>query len=229
MFRQRLAHEIDEVGRIGIERARHRRERLLRRAIGRLFRDKAGVGHGVQHHIAPLFHARGVVERRQGAGRLNDARNGGGFGQRDVIHVPAEVQPRSLGHTMDGERSAVAEIHIVQIQLENLILGRFHRQDDGHELFHQLPAQRALARLLFNRHLLGEKEISRELLSDGAGAFEVRPVAECVGEQRADHADGIHAWMRVVAAIFDRQHRLHHARGNRGERNLAALLAARAD
>ena len=35
--------------------------------------------------------------------------------------------------------------------------------------------------------------------------------------------------MRVVAAIFDRQHRLHHARGNRGEWNLAALLSACAD
>ena len=47
--------------------------------------------------------------------------------------------------------------------------------------------------LLLDGHLFGEEEISGELLRDRARAFQVRPVAEHVREQRANHANGIDA------------------------------------
>ena len=74
-------------------------------------------------------------------------------------------------------------------------------------------------------HLLGQEEHARELLRDGAAADRVGAVAEDVGEDRADHADGIDAGMVVEAPVFDRQHGLLHARRNGGERDAAALLA----
>ena len=88
-----------------------------------------------------------------------------------------------------------------------------------------LASVRALARLLLGDHLVGQEEIPRELLRDGAAADEIRAVAEDVGEHRADDADRIDAGMVVEAAIFDRQHRFLHARRNGLERDAAALLA----
>ena len=227
LLRERLADEVDEIGRLGIERARDGRERFLDRALGGIGRHETGVGHRAQHDVAALARARRRVERRQRAGRLNDAGDRGGLAEREIVDVLAEVQPRRLGDAVNRERPAIAEIDVVQIQLEHFVFGRPEVEDDRHELLEQLAAERALPRLLLDGHLFGEKEISGELLRDGAGAFQVRPVAEHVREERANHADGIDAGMRVVAPVFDREHRLHHPRGQRRERHLPALDARR--
>ena len=54
-FVERLRDVVDEVRRLGLERALHDDERLARRALGDVGGDVAGVGHRLQHHVAPLL------------------------------------------------------------------------------------------------------------------------------------------------------------------------------
>jgi len=76
------------------------------------------------------------------AGGLDDAGDHRPLGERHVRDVLAEDQPRCLGDAVDRERSALAEIHIVQIELEDLVLRRAPFEHDRHELFFQLPPVR---------------------------------------------------------------------------------------
>ena len=65
-----------------------------------------------------------------------------------LLDVLAEEDPRRLGDAVERERAAMAEIDVVQIQLEDLVLGRLGLEDHRHELLEQLAPDRALARLL---------------------------------------------------------------------------------
>ena len=219
LLRHRLSHEVDEVRRLRLERALHDDERLAagaRRGIGR---DEARLGHRPQHDVAPLPAPIPRVERRPHAGRLDDARNRRGFAQRQVRHVLAEEEPRRFGHPMDGEGAPLAEIHLVQVQLENLVLGGLALQDERHELLEQLAAERLLGR---------QEEILDQLLRQRAAADEVFLLAADVGDDGAHRADGIHAPVVVEAAILDGDDRLHHAPRNGGEGHLPPLLPSRA-
>ena len=122
LLRERLADEVDEVRRLGIERARDGRERFLDGALGRIGRHETGVDHRSQHDVAALARARRRVERRQRARRLNDAGDRGGLAEREIVDVLAEVEARRLGDAVNRERSAIAEIDVVQIQLEHFVL-----------------------------------------------------------------------------------------------------------
>ncbi len=84
---------------------------------------------------------------------------------------------------------------------------------------------RTLSRLLLDRHLLGEEEIARQLLRNGAAADEVRTIAKHVGHQRADHADRIDAGVVIEPAILDREHRFLHACRDRIQRDAPPFLA----
>ena len=68
LLRERLADEVDEVRRLGIERARDGSERFLDRALSGVRRHETGGRHRSQHDVAALARARGRVERRERAG-----------------------------------------------------------------------------------------------------------------------------------------------------------------
>ena len=118
---------------------------------------------------------------------------------------------------MNGERAALAQVDIVEVQLEQLVLAEALFQHDGHDLLEQLAAQRLLGR---------EQRVLDDLLCERAAANEVRPVASEVRDQRADHADGIDARVIVETPVLDGQHRPRHAVGDDRERDETALLAA---
>jgi hypothetical protein len=122
------------------------------------------------------------------------------------------------------EGAAVAEIDVVEVQLEDLVLGRLDLQDDRHELLEHLAAVRPLPRLRFNRKLVGQEEVARQLLRDGAAADQVRPVAKQIREDRADDADGIDTGVVIKAAVFNCQYRFLHARRNGFQRHAPALF-----
>ena len=88
------------------------------------------------------------------------------------------------GHAVQRERPAVAEVDLVQIELEDLFLGGLGLEHDRHELLEQLAPDRTAPRLLFLGHLLGEEEVAGELLRDGAGAHQVGALAAQVGHER---------------------------------------------
>ena len=130
---QRVAHQVDEVGRVaGLD---VRRRQFQRRGLG-FFRIRLGDGvsfdHAVQHQVAAFEGALGMPIRRKIAGRLNDSGNQRGFRQGKVFQVFVEVGPRRLGKAADGERTALAQIDAVGIELENLLLAElllhFERQ-----------------------------------------------------------------------------------------------------
>ena len=100
-----------------------------------------GVDHRAQDDVAPFLRPFGIAKRRQPRRRLNQARDRRGLAERHVADVLAEEDPRCFGDAVNLERSALAERDVVQIQLEDLVLGEARFQDERHELFLQLPPQ----------------------------------------------------------------------------------------
>ncbi len=58
-------------------------------------------------------------------------------------------------------------------------------------------------------------------------ADEIDATAAQVGRERAEHADGVDAWMSVEASVLDGEHGLLHVRRNGGQRHAASPLARR--
>ena len=196
-------------------------------SIGSLLVRDAGVGrdelffrHRVKHGVAAIAAAPGRRERRPVIRRLNHAGDRRRLAQREVRDVLAEEQPRGLGDAVHGERAALAQVHVVQVELEDLVLRRLALEDERHVLLGQLSLQRLLGR---------QEEVLDQLLRDRAAADQVRPIAAHVGDDGAHRPDDVDAGVVVEAAVLDGEHRLNHARGNRGERHAPALLAAGVD
>ncbi len=228
---ERLLDEIDEVRRLGFERALHDDERLERGALGGLTGDIAGVHHRLQHDVAPILAAVRIVERRERRRRLKHAGNRGRFGKRHVADVLAEEQARRFRDTDDAERPALTERHVVQIHLEDRVLRGARGEDQRHPRLDQLAPQRFLPRLL-QRHArenAWQENVARHLLRDRARAGQVRAFAADVAEEGADDADRIDARMIVEAAILNREHGLLQPIGNHGQRHGPALLALAAE
>ena len=173
---QLLAEQVDEVRGLGLHRPGHRLHRLPAGPLGGGLADVAGVGHGLQHDVPPVARSRGRRERRVPARRLDDARNRRGLRERDVRDVLAEEDARRFRHTVDGVRAALAEVHLVEVQLEDVVLRGARLEDDRQELFLELAPVRFLGR---------EEEVLHELLGERAPADEVGPVAPDVRDDGA--------------------------------------------
>ena len=220
LFAQRLAHDIHEVGRLRVERALDDLDGLGRRARGGVGRDELLFSHRAQHDVAPLAAPGRGGKRRPVVRRLNHAGDSGRLAERQVGDVFAEVESCGFGDPVHGKRTALAEIDVVEIQLEDLVLRCLALEDDRHVLLGELALERLGGR---------EEKVLHQLLGDRAAADQVPAIAAQVGDDRADGPDDVDAGMVVEAAIFDGQHRLHHPRRNRRQRDAAPLLTARAD
>jgi hypothetical protein len=159
-------------------------------------------------------------ERRECLRRLDHAGERRGLGERQVDDVLAEVEPRRFGEAVHRERAAVAEVHLVQVQLEDLILGQPALRDHRHELFAQLARHALLGR---------EQQVLHELLRQRAPAHEVRLVAFEVRDHRRRGSDEVDPGVVVEAAILDREDGVAHVLRDLLQRHLAPLLAARGD
>ena len=159
-----------------------------------------------------------MIERR-----LDDAGDERRLREGDVAHVLAEVNLRRFGHAVQGKRAAMAEIDVVQVELEDLVLGRLRLEDDRHEGFERLPSIGALAGLLFGGQLLGEEEVARELLRDGAAAFDAARRGD-VAKHRATERDWIDARVDEEAVVFDGDEGVLQMRRDGGNRHVVALF-----
>ncbi len=160
--------------------------------------DDAGVAHHVEHRRAPRERTRGVDRWRVGGGRFHEARDQRRLRDVQVGRVLAEVTERCGFDSVE----AVAEVRLVQVQLEDLILAERAFEAAGeHELL-QLPADGLVRR---------QEAEPRELLRDGAPAL-LGAVARQVVQQRARQADRIDAAVVVKAPVFDRDHRARQVR-----------------
>ncbi len=99
---------------------------------------------------------------------------------------------------------AAAEIDLVEIELEDLLLRELPLERHGED---------RLAQLAVERPVVVEEDVARQLLADGRGTAHARTRSGQPLDDRAARAHRIDAEMRIIAAILDRDHRiLHHLR-----------------
>ena len=188
---QLLADHVDEVRRLGLERARH--DRRAARAAA----DSAASGRRTRPRPSPA--ARRCAGPWPASGAVNGDRLEGDWMTPAIVaasasdqvgDVLAEEQLRALGHAVDRERPALAEVHLVQVQLEDLVLRGPPFEHHRHELLGDLAALRPArqCRQLAPRRSSvrddpGQEDVLDQLLRDRAAADQVRPVAEDVGRR----------------------------------------------
>ena len=118
-------HDVDEIGgEAAIEGAGSQVQRLVLRCIGLCLSDVAGFDHRAKDHVAPGDGALSlVVIGIKRAGLLDHAGEQRAFGQIELAHIFAEVGLGGLAHSVDAERSLLAEGNLVGIHLEDLLFG----------------------------------------------------------------------------------------------------------
>ncbi|MCY1201149.1 hypothetical protein D9M72_126020 [compost metagenome] len=224
-----LEHAVHQLaGQFGGILAVHReaaRARAVRAADGqalfqgfvRLFgRQVAERLHAAQHVVLADLGAREVGDGVEARGGLGDARQHGGFGGGHFGQGLAEIGARG-GREAVG---AVAQVDLVHVELEDLVLGELGFDLEGQQQFVEL------ARIgLFRRQV----EVARHLHGDGAAALRLGSLDQ-VGQHRARHAHPVHAAVAVEAVVLGGQHRLaHHGRDLVETQDVAVFLAVFAD
>jgi hypothetical protein len=111
---------------------------------------------------------------------------------------------------------AVAQVDLVQVNLEDLVLG---------ELLFEPQRQQDLIGLAAQRAFRAEVHIARHLHGDGRCAL--LAAALQAGHRRAQEALVVDAAMVVEARVFHGQHGILHDLGNAGKRRQRAALFAK--
>src|SRR5262249_38969706 len=201
-----VLHHVYEVRRFT---ARYRTtHQLQRRALGILnfpFIDVLILEHLRQDAVAGLRSAlraaigRGIVVRC-----ANNPSKKRALGQRKLAHVLAEISDACFREAADAKAPAIAQIHFVCIQLENLLLRKTLFEFKRNHSFSQLAAPCALIR---------EEKSPRYLHGDRAGALIVLAGVANVGPRSADNTYEIETAMLEESFVFGGKKRVHQSRG----------------
>ncbi|CAB3708911.1 hypothetical protein LMG1231_03023 [Achromobacter denitrificans] len=217
-----LAGEFGGVFAVDGEAARARAVRaadgqaLLEGLVGLLGREVAERLHAAQHVVLADLGAREVGDGVEARGGLGDAGQHGGFGRGHLGQGLAEIGARGGGEAV----GAVAQVDLVHVELQDLVLGELRFDLEGQQQFVEL------ARIgLFRRQV----EVARHLHGDRAAALGLG-LLDDVGQHGARHAHPVHAAVAVEAVILGGQHRLaHHGRDFVETQHVAVLFAVFAD
>ena len=158
---ERAPHVLGEVvGRIDLraERADVDLERLGLGGLGLLAGDVADVGHLIDDPVAPDGRLLGLAEGMIVVGRLRQGRQVGGLLDGELAQLLAEVVERRGGHAVGAD----AEVDLVEVELEDLVLRVGALDADGEDRLLQLALELLLAR---------QQEVLGHLLGDGRGAL----------------------------------------------------------
>ena len=129
--------------------------------------DEPFVPHPRQHHVTAFHRFVEVGPRRQRGRRAGKSGDQGAFRKRQILRGLAE---HALGHGLDAV-DAGAEENAIEIQLEDLLLGQLPLDEDREHGFPRLAPVTSPVR---------QEQRSRELLRDGAAAFDACPMhARC--------------------------------------------------
>ena len=145
-----------------------------------------------------------MAVRIQPVRALNGAGQQRAFGSIEAAEVFAEECLRSLAKPVDREAAALTEIDLIGIHLEDLLLAkpRF-----------ELERNHDLAELAGEFFLRTKEEPAGELHRQRRStAFLL--VREDILHAALDHTEIVDATMLEEPAVFNRDDRLHHARGN---------------
>ena len=154
-----------------------------------------------EYGVAALHGAIGLTTRIVAFGRLRQRGQQRGFRKIQFAHVLAEVALRCRLDTV----GAIAEINLVQVQLENFLLRVFAFDRQRHFRLAQLADDRLGA-----FEPLGE-DVPRELHGDGREALR-EPAADHVDGHRAEDADEVDTVMTVKAFVLGEDERILHQR-----------------
>ncbi|GBD29280.1 hypothetical protein HRbin32_00367 [bacterium HR32] len=110
--------------------------------------------HAIQDHRLPSLGPLQVVEGRVPGGRLDDSGQQGCFGKGEIAGALAEEQARRHLHPV----SSVAEVHLVQVPLQDLVLC---------EPPLDLHGQQDLLQLAVQRPAWAQEQVAGQLLGDG--------------------------------------------------------------
>ncbi len=200
-----IANQVDEIGRIArldVRRRQFQRYRLG--AIGVVALDRAGVHHRFQHQISAVERALRMAIGRKIAGRLHQAGKQGRLRQGEIVKVLVEVGPCSFGEAVDRVRAALAQVHLVGVEREDLLLAQLLFQFDGDQHLGQL----ALYGLLWT-----QEEHARDLHGDRRASLAARATLAQVDPCRLHDAQVVHSVVLEVAAVLDGDHRVHQDLG----------------
>ena len=206
-----LADHLDEVRRaVVVVALRRDAERRVQGAVELDLRDRLGGEHVAQHLGAPRQRGRGAAARRVEAGIGGHAGEQRALGQRQLLQRLAEVRLRGGIHAV----GALAEVDLIEVHLEDLILGVVALDlDREHDLL-ELARQRALVR---------EEQVARQLLGDRAAALRAAHGA-ARPDRRAPDAPEVDAPVLVEAAILGRERGVDQRARNLPQRNRGAVL-----
>ena len=201
-----LAHLFDEIVGVVIARAGRRHldhQVFLHRRLGLGAGDPAHLRHLAQHPVAPA-HGRdlvvhGVVVVRS----LGQGRQIGALRQIELGERLAEIV---VGGGADAI-GAVAQPDLVQIELEDALLGQGLLDALGEDGFLELAAKGLVA---------GQKDVLGHLLGDGRAALEPAPLrhVEDVLAHGPRHAGRVDAAVLEEIMILGRQEGVHHLLGD---------------
>ncbi len=141
----------------------------------------------------------GCVRRR----RLDQPGDERRFVNRESLRRLAEVSARSRLHAV----VAVAQVHLVQIDFEDLVLAERVLDADGQKRLPHLAAQGLV---------VAEKGLARQLLGNRRPALRAAARAKIRDECPAD-APAVQAVVLVEAPVFGGQHGMNQVRRNVGE------------
>ncbi len=162
--------------------------------------DHPEVGHGVQHPVAPLPGAGGVHTWVACRRRREQLGQGGSLAGVELRRRDAEVGQRGR---IDAPR-VLAEVDLVEVALEDLVLGHLPFEGDRDHRLADLAGQGAFRREVGVLHvLLGQR---RPALRDAAGAE--------VGHHGPQQRGGVDPGVLVEAGVLGGDHRLAGRRGD---------------
>ena len=196
----------------------HQVDRNFLGGLGLRFRDIPVLGHFADHDIAPERGAFPVLGQMARAWRGRERRDERGFLDGQFFQVLAEIGQTRRRHAI----GAPAEKNLVEIKLEDAILGEILLDPVGEDRLLDLALIGALAR---------QKEVLHHLLGDARGAAKPNVLALKLAQRelrdRLGDGEGVDAGMGVEVLVFGADDRvLHQIRNffNRGEQAALARI-----
>ena len=196
---------------VEIERARRLRRHgrkddgLLHLGVVLGARDVAVREHAIEDVDLPALGAIGMAARIDARRVLREPGEDGRLAEVDFPDVLVEVVERSFLDAVAGP----AEIDLVQVEKEDVVLGEVSLQARGEQDLFQLPLPPLLA---------GEEEVLHHLLRDGGGAEPLAP-AQGIDDGGTDQGDGVDPRMLVEILVFGGDDRLQEDAGDLLHRN----------
>jgi hypothetical protein len=176
-------------------------------------------GHAGENPVPAV--SRGVGHAKGGVpvGGPDDPREEGGLLEGQVIDALGEVKIRRVFHPVYPAGTFLSEVDLVQVRLEDLLLGEANLEEYREFGLPDLPPEAFLRR---------KEEIFRELLGDGGPSlYDPHPAQVC--SQGPHDPDEVDPEVRVEAGVLRREHRVPEVLRNGVERNHPPRLHLRSE